>query len=394
MASWHTLPTELHLQIVECLEEKEARTFSAVNLQAYRVCVPLLFRHVHLQHLDSFVNNVPRAYYRHIHTLELHVNGHIDALSTLLTATPCLTTLVLHLNGSIEHDIIPAFLHARALRSLTIRNVSPEVLAPLSERLVVSIAASVPELHHLHLERISRSVLHAPELVGKHPFVPLVAGDSDIPHHPTLGASLNLPSLLSIPSLKQLTIHDTHLGDPMWTTTPVLCNLQMLDLGSCAHEPSAPNRLAIERIMSAVGPSLSAFSLPTALEAPPPLPRLRSLHISPFVPPDQVVDTVAALAESPIEALSVQCFAEDVADACGALEAFLALRCSRGPSFFGKLSRIDVAISGELDALDPAHDKAAERLMDFCRNIHLTSFVPRKRRTSAGDRLRSNSCAF
>ncbi|KAJ7054341.1 hypothetical protein C8F01DRAFT_487579 [Mycena amicta] len=400
MAGWSTLPTELRLAIVANLDVSEARTFSAVDQAAYAVCVPVLFRHIKLEdRLDDFVKNVPRAYCRHIQHLDVAITGPVGALTAILTAAPRLSHLVLRLHGPIDYSIIPALADAACLRHLTIRNTAQEIVAPLSERLVVSMAASVPELQFLQLERISRSTLHAQELVAKYPFVPLVTGDEDVPDHPVLGSALNLPSLLSIRSLRQLTIRDTHLGDPLWATTPVLCRLEVLDLGSCVHEPTTPNRLAIERIMSAVGPSLSSFSLPTALAAPPrtPLPRLRALHISPFVPPDQVVDTVAALAESPIEALSVQCFADDVADACGALEAFLALRSARGPAFFGKLERIDVAVAGESDALlDPEHDKAAARLQDFCRNLHLTSHVSNNKPKPriAGDRVRSNSCAF
>lgn len=265
--------------------------------------------------------------------------------------------------------------------------------------MVVSIAASVPDLRYLSLDRISRSTVHAAELVGKYPLVPLVRGDEDIPDHPLLGSDLSLPSLLSIPSLRQLTIRDTHLGDPRWSTAPVACHLEVLDLGNCVHEPDAPNRLAIERIMSAVGPSLSSFSLATSLSAPifakpcTPLPRLRQLHISPFFPVDEVVDTMAALAGSPIEALSVQCFPDDVADACGALEAFLSLRVARGPAFYEKLARIDVSVAGgDTDALpDADRALATKRLQDFCRDLRLTSMVAKPR---SGDRLRSNSCAF
>ncbi|KAJ7190944.1 hypothetical protein GGX14DRAFT_482223 [Mycena pura] len=408
MASWHTLPAEMQLAVVDNLDLADARVFSAVDQRTYAVCVPVLFRDVKLAtqaDLDLFLENVPRAYCRHIEYLDVAIasaaRAHADALIALLLASPRLAQLVLRLTGAIDKSVIPCFAVLANLRHLTIRNCAEEIVAPLSERLVVSIAASVPDLRYLELDRVSRSTLHAPELVGKYPFVPLVRGDDDIPDHPTLAAELSLPSLLAIPSLRQLTIRDTHLGDPRWATAPVACRLEVLDLGSCAHEPDAPNRLAVERIMSAVGPSLSSFSVATALDAPPrtPLPRLRALHISPFVPPDDVVDTVAALAASPIEALSVQCFADDVADACTALEAFLALRASRGPAFFGKLARIDVTVAGdESDGPNPAADaeraQAEQRLQTFCRGLHLTSRVTKPKPRAAGDRLRSNSCAF
>jgi hypothetical protein len=262
----------------------------------------------------------------------------------------------------------------------------------------VAIAASVPDLRYLSLDRVSRSTLHASDLVGKYyPFVPLVRGDDDIPDHPVLGSELSLPSLLSISSLRQLTIRDTHLGDPRWATAPVACRLEMLDLGACSHEPDAPNRLATERIMTAVGPSLDSFSLATALspDSPTktPLPRLRRLHISPFFPVGEVVDTMAALAGSPIEALSVQCFADDVADACGALQAFLSMRVARGPQFYEKLATIDVSVAGADGDGEDAEERAqaTKRLQDFCRDLRLTSVVTKPRWS---DRVRSNSCAF
>ena len=46
--------------------------------------------------------------------------------------------------------------------------------------MVVSIAASVPNLQELVLDKISRSAVHAPELIGAYPFVPVVSGDEDI----------------------------------------------------------------------------------------------------------------------------------------------------------------------------------------------------------------------
>ena len=134
-----------------------------------------------------------------------------------------------------------------------------------SERLVVSIAASTPNIEHLHLERVSRSLLHASDLVGVYPYVPLVTGDDDIPDHPLLGSELYLPSLLRIPTLTELIIRDTHLGDSRWATTPIACRLKVLDVGSCCHENEDSNRVCTERIMAAVGRTIDEFSLTTSV---------------------------------------------------------------------------------------------------------------------------------
>ncbi|KAJ6631177.1 hypothetical protein B0H10DRAFT_1773786 [Mycena sp. CBHHK59/15] len=411
-ATWHTLPTEMQLAVVDNLDVADAKLLASVDQRTYAACVPLLFRDVKLSShsdLEHFLENVPRAYCRHIERLDLATGGgartHADAVIALLLASPRLAQLELCLRGSLDKSVVAAFACLFNLRHLTIRNAASEEDLPLSERLVVSIAASVPDLWHLHLDRISRSTLHAPDLVGQYPYVPLVLGDDDIPDHPLLGADLSLPSLLRIGSLRTLTIRDTHLGDPRWASTPVACRLEVLDLGSCAHAPEDVNRACTERIMAAVGPTLDAFSLATPISAPRPdaaLPRLRRLHISPFFPVDGVVDTIAALAGSPIEALSLQCFPDDVVDVCGALEEFLSLRVARGPAFYDKLTRIDVSVSAS-DAFavvsgDDAAERAAatQRLQDFCRDLQLASKIAKcpVRAAARVDRLRSNSCAF
>jgi hypothetical protein len=305
---------------------------------------------------------------------------------SLLTACPRLQQLALRTAGSLDKYLISCFSHLPDLKQLSISNCEKEDKSPLSERLVVSIAASIPGLEQLSLDRISRSTMHAPELVGVYPYIPLVTGDEDIPDHPILGSDLSLPSLLRIPSLRKLAIHDTHLGDQLWTTTPVACRLEVLDLGSCYHENEDFNRVCTERIMAAVGPTVDEFSLTTTVSdtkfaktAVTPLQRLRKLHISPFFPVDSVVDTVSTLAGSPIESLSMQCYEEDVVDACSALEEFLNLRVERGPEFYDRLTRIDVSIaaneSSEYSEDDSERAEATKRLQDFCRDLCLVSEV-------------------
>jgi hypothetical protein len=252
---------------------------------------------------------------------------------------------------------------------------------------VVSIAATVPALEQLSLDNISRSKMHAPDLDGVYPVVPLVFGDEDIPDHSALGSELSLPSLLCIPSLRKLIIRDTHLGDERWAMTPVACRLEVLDLGGCRHETEDFNRVCTERIMAAVGPTVDEFSLATtvcdAVFAEPsvtPLQRLRKLHISPFFPLDSVVDTMTNLAGSPIESLSMQCFEDDIVDACSALQDFLSVRVERGPQFYEKLARIDVSVTTNDESSANATNaeeriEATTRLQDFCKDLSLASAV-------------------
>lgn len=372
--------------------------------------------------LHNFLQNVPRSYSRFIKKLDLNLAQGLlptetvvcSAVTTedvisLLLASPCLEQLSLQLSGSLDKRVIPCFSYLPELTHLSVKNCADDTILPLcvyalrssplysnlhysSERLVVSIAASLPNIHHLSLDRVSRSLLHAPELVGVYPYIPLVSGDADIPDHPLLGENLYLPSLLQIPTLKELVIRDTHLGDERWSTTPVACHLQVLDLGSCDRANEDSNRQCIERIMSAVGPTVDEFSLMTSVSDAifaerrvTPLQSLRKLHISPFFPVDSVVDTFSNLAGSPIESVSMQCYEDDVVDVCSALEEFLALRVARGSEFYDKLARIDVTVAANDDSTDEVdlescneRAQAMKRLQDFCRDLRLASQVRTK----------------
>ncbi|KAF9254991.1 hypothetical protein L218DRAFT_912819 [Marasmius fiardii PR-910] len=399
LASWSSLPAEMKLAVTETLNGGDIRALSLVDRSTYQACLPLMFKDVKIDGqsaLTKFLQNVPHNYLRYIRTLHLNTESQkpmscrliTEQVNSLLSACNCLEDLTLRLAGSLHYTLLSCFRLLSNLQSLTICNTAMEDIGPLSERFVVFIAASVPNLQRLTLDRISRSKSHASEMTGTFSYVPLVTNDTDIPSHPTLGSDLYLPSLLRIPTLRELTIRETHLGDPRWASVPVACRLEVLDLGSCYHENEDYNRICIERIMAAVGRTVDEFSLETSVSdavfAKPsvtPMQNLRKLHISPFFPVDNVVDTMSNLAGSPIERLSMQCFEDDVVDVCTALEEFLSLRVERGPEFYGKLSRIDVAITAQ-DGVPLAVDdaeavderlQATKRLQEFCHDLRLAS---------------------
>lgn len=244
------------------------------------------------------------------------------------------------------------------------------------------------------MDRIARSVIHAPELIGVPPFVPLVSGDDDIPDHPVLGSELRLPSLLRIPTLKKLRIRDTHLGDPQWSCTPVCCSLEVFDLGSYCLESLEYNRVCTERIVGNVGHTVDECALNTALSnqtfeyakhEQKPLKQLRKIHLTPLFPVENVVDTLTTLSASPVETLSVQCHEDDIEDMCSALEDFLNLRVERGDKgFYEHLNEIIVdAVSDIYDyfvpafettsrsskPLSPENAEAVRRVQEFCRDL-------------------------
>lgn len=401
-SAWHDLPAELKQSIVEVLDEEDARALSFADKYTYSLCIPATFKFVKLDTqfaLEQFLLNVPSERMHHIHTLDvspMHDDDaftiplaapYTDSLGKLLLQCPRLETLTLRAAGCLSKDIIPCFSDLVELRHLTLNNVRNDARAPLSERVVVSIAATIPNLQYLELDTVTRSRQHAPELVGAWPYVPVVTGDDDVPSHRVLGADLFLPALLRLPGLRRLTVRDTHLGDARWVSTPPACRLEMLDLSAPAD--CAPTTGDVERIMAVVGPTVAEFSLNTAVNEPKfadkdtPLRRLRRLHIAPAFPVESVVDTVAGLAGSPIEDLSLRCHEDDVIDVCEALHDFLSMRASRGPGFYDNLRRIDVSVAPCEDDAAAAADEdevrerveATEKLQMFCRELRLEAMV-------------------
>ncbi|KAI0778515.1 hypothetical protein BD413DRAFT_609116 [Trametes elegans] len=409
--TWSTLPVEMKLAIIDQLDLDDVRTFATANREAYRFAIPSLFRCVHLasaEALQQYVDSVPKSYHRHTRQLTIctkRTNNSAgstppratDALAELLPHCTQLEQLTLSLAASLAKAVIPCFEHLHSLASLCIDHCGDEARSPLSERLVVAIAASVPNLRQLSLDRITRSAVHAPDLVGVRPFVPVVRGDEDIPDHPTLGHELRLPSLLRLPTLKKLRIRDTHLGDPNWETMPVYCSLEVLDLGSCYHESNDYNRVCTERIMGNIAHTVDECALNTALTSQTfahakhtakPLTKLRKIHLTPLFPVENVVDTLTTLSDSPVESLSVQCHEDDVVDMCSAIEDFLNIRAERGEKgFYQFLNEINVSTVADLaDALDigvggktPGAQTAltgesadaVRRLREYCRDLRL-----------------------
>ncbi|TRM55803.1 hypothetical protein BD626DRAFT_522519 [Schizophyllum amplum] len=352
-SAWHDLPAELKQSIVEVLDEEDARALSFADNIPTHSFVKLDTQFA----LEQFLLNVPGERMHHIHTLDvspMHDDDaftiplaapYTDSLGKLLLQCPRLETLTLRAAGCLSKDIIPCFSDLVELRHLTLNNVRNDARAPLSERVVVSIAATIPNLQYLELDTVTRSRQHAPELVGAWPYVPVVTGDDDVPSH------------------------------------------RMLDLSAPAD--CAPTTGDVERIMAVVGPTVAEFSLNTAVNEPKfadkdtPLRRLRRLHIAPAFPVESVVDTVAGLAGSPIEDLSLRCHEDDVIDVCEALHDFLSMRASRGPGFYDNLRRIDVSVAPCEDDAAAAADEdevrerveATEKLQMFCRELRLEAMV-------------------
>ncbi|EKM56554.1 uncharacterized protein PHACADRAFT_118361 [Phanerochaete carnosa HHB-10118-sp] len=369
LSYWDELPAEMKYTIAEHLDSYDIRKFSRLSHETYALAIPSLYKDVNLRgsrSMRSFLDSVPDEYCRHVRTLSVDLSMDslfsplraTTALADLLTRCPRLEELALSIPGSLQPRIIPCFTHLHALRKLCITNCGRDENTPLGERLVVSIAATIPRLIHLELDRICRSAIHAPELVGAYPFIPVLMGDESIPAHPLLGNSLSLPSLLRIPTLRVMRIRGTHLGDERWATTPVQCQLDILEIGSCCYESPDFNRTCAERIMDATAHSVTELHLSSPLSYDPihmrHLKHLRSLHISPLLPVEHLAESLASLSRCPITALSLTCHEDDLAEEYVALDEFVNL-CADRPSeqFYSELRSVSLRTVADLFESSP-----------------------------------------
>ncbi|GJE86417.1 hypothetical protein PsYK624_024970 [Phanerochaete sordida] len=366
-SSWAKLPAEMKYAIAEHLESYDTRKFSKLSHETYILAVPSLYKDVYLRgsrSLRSFLDAVPEEHCAHVRTLnvDFSMDGLFSplrattALADLLDRCPRLEELILSIPGSLTPKIIPCFARLHSLRKLCVSNCGRDENTPLSERLVVSIAATIPCLTHLELDRICRSAMHAPELVGAYPFIPVLMGDDAVPAHPVLGNSLSLPALLRLPSLRVLRIRGTHLGDERWGSTPVQCRLAVLELGtgSCCYESPDVNRACAERILGAAAHSVEELYLGCPLARPLHLKNLRTLHVSPVLPVEHLAESLAALAHSPVSALTLTRHEDDLPEEYAALEEFVHL-CEehQNESFYAELKGVSLRTVADLFEVSP-----------------------------------------
>lgn len=392
----------MNLSILELLSLDDVKAFSLASRLCRKSAMSTLFKSVKLDGYDAveiFLSRFPSACRIYIRSLfismrpkevtqQCHpVASQTDLLVILLSTCTMIRSLTLYLFGSPQKHIVPPFARLIHLTSLFIGNVAPEQLMPLSERSVVSIAASVPYLERLTLDGITRSFVHAPELLAAYPFVPLVVGDEDVEPHPTLGSDLSLPSLLRIPTLRKLQLMETHLGDRLWGTTPSSPRLEILDLGACAHVPPEFNMMCTERIINNLARSspIQELFVSTPLQderfrdpLSTPLQSLHHIRLMPLLPVDCVVETLFTLSGSPIHTISVECYEEDAVEMCYALEGFLTMRSQQpDASFYPRLKVMNL----HFVVLDPSfpmsdHNEGLGRIRKLCDGMGLAGEMP------------------
>ncbi|KAG1732960.1 hypothetical protein EDB19DRAFT_1240891 [Suillus lakei] len=308
--TWNNLPAELHLAVARFLPPQDTRALSRTSRASYNLLVPRIFSDVTISSrgaLRSFAMHVPARYGALIRRLsvctkpgERAVVQEVDCtqdLATLLATCSCLRSLTLSLAGSLDAStIIPVFATLTMVQKFEIGCWGQEETAPVSERIAVSLAASLSSLTHLTLSHITRSALHVDNCSP--PGVPLVLNDHDIPSHPILGEELCIPSLLKLPTLKSLDLRDVWIDcDENMYVQGKLAQLERVSLSGSMYRDSEVEGRACLAWLRACGPVLRSFKTGISLgesqpstclgkdwmdvedEITSPLPTLTNFHV-------------------------------------------------------------------------------------------------------------------
>ncbi|KAG1763334.1 hypothetical protein EDD22DRAFT_846515 [Suillus occidentalis] len=270
--TWNHLPTELHLAVARFLPPQDTRALSRTSRSSYTLLLPRIFSDVSISSrsaLQSFVMHVPARYGALIRRLsvctkpgERALVQEVDCtehLVAILATCSYLRSLSLSLAASLNASAItPVFATLTAVQKFEIGCWGQEETAPVSERIAVSLAASLPSLTHLTMSRITRSALHVDNCFP--PGVPLVLNDHDVPSHPILGEELCIPSLLKLPTLKSLDLRDVWIDcDENMRVQGKLAQLECVSISGSMYRDGEVESKACLAWLRACGPVLRSF---------------------------------------------------------------------------------------------------------------------------------------
>ncbi|KAI9444253.1 hypothetical protein H4582DRAFT_2095550 [Lactarius indigo] len=304
-SQWLTLPVEIQLTITQLLDNKALRSLSEVSHYDRILCLPAVYNSVTIPsfaRLQSFLDHVPVHHASHIRTLDVSTAGSVvtqatcsDALRRILSLTPRLRSLSLHLSTELSPLAISSFSILDQLTDLSIQPCRDAIHTSLSERTVIGVALAVPSLKSLSISCVTlHTVTRLPSLLTHQRSLPTAL----IPSAPP-----TLPSLFTIHSLRHLAIHNTALGDPLFASADltVRCQLETLELG--AFEIA------------------QAWSSALVLSAPQNhylFPVLERVRLTPLFSPSQLPSTLRMLATASgaLRHINVECLADDLEDVC------------------------------------------------------------------------------
>lgn len=270
--TWNHLPAELHLAVARFLPPQDTSALSRTSRTSYNLLVPQIFSDVTIASrsaLRSFAMHVPARYGALIRRLSVCTKpgerplvqqvDYTEDLATILATCSCLRSLSLSLAGSLDASTItPVFATLTTVQNFEIGCWGQEETAPVSERIAVSLAASLSSLTHLTLSRITRSALHVDNCSP--PGVPLVLNDHDVPSHPILGEELCIPSLLKLPTLKSLDLRDVWIDcDENMCSQGKLAQLERVSLSGSMYRDGEVESKACLAWLRACGPVLRSF---------------------------------------------------------------------------------------------------------------------------------------
>jgi hypothetical protein len=166
MPTWHSLPTEMKIAVVQLLPIDDIKRFSKTSQGMYTLCIPITFKVRpdsfsmkfvlqtseqcvklnNFEAIQAFLAHVPTAFYHYVHRLEVCTMGSLptntaptetvtsprtDALVSLLRDCTNLRQLSLKVSGGLATHVIPYFLRLDNLRQLSISNEDSERDAPM-----------------------------------------------------------------------------------------------------------------------------------------------------------------------------------------------------------------------------------------------------------------------
>jgi len=203
-----------------------------------------------------------------------------------------------------------------------------------SERTVVGISLALPNLKSLSITRIARALPrpidtwhrsshHAPPPNDTR----TCTTDTDDSGDDVRGARpATLPSLLSIPTLRHLGIHNTPLGDPLFASTDldVRCQLETIEIGAFESASPTENARWATHILLRAGSHLRGAALGSAVLCTAErlsLPALERVRLTPLFSPCHLPSTLRVLASASgsLRHIHVECLTVDLEDVCDEL---------------------------------------------------------------------------
>jgi hypothetical protein len=193
-----------------------------------------------------------------------------------------------------------------------------------SERTVVGIALALPNLKSLSITRIARALpcpadtWHRPSCDSTPLKGTRIDGSGSL-----VSAQATLPRLLSIPTLRHLAIHNTPLGDPLFSSADldVRCQLETIEIGAYENATPTENARWATHILLRVGSHLRSAVLSSGVLCPAErlsLPTLERVRLTPLFSPSQLPSTLRVLASASgsLRHIHVECLTVDLEDVC------------------------------------------------------------------------------